>query len=354
MVRENSRELLGKLTDSGRTRLILAVDGGDSKVDVVLVDTRGIVVGATRNAGSAHFGLDHNGHSPLETVSQAVEAASRDAGVDPSRRPLADIGVYCVAGADLPLDDRRIAAVLGATGWTPNNIVRNDTFAVLRAGTDREWGVAVVCGTGLNCAAVGPDGRVVRFPSLGEQSGDQAHGGGWLGRAALGAAVRARDGRGPRTALEKVVPAHFKMTRPTSVMEAIYFGRLDEGRLSELPPLVFRAAAAGDEVSRRLIDQVADEVVANAAAAIRRLRVASRDVEVILGGGVIRSGDRRLLGRIRSGILSVAPRAMVRRLESPPVLGAAFIGLDRTGASRAARARLRGELTHKRLGRAAR
>jgi N-acetylglucosamine kinase-like BadF-type ATPase len=329
--------------------LILAVDGGSTKVDVVLVDRSGTVVGAARQAGSGHFGLDHSNHNSLETVGLAIAAAGHDAGLDVDHTPVAAVGVYCVAGADLPVDDRRIARELERPGWTQQNLIRNDTFAVLRAGTEREWGVAVVCGTGLNCAGISPRGQVVRFPSLGAESGDQGDGGGWLGRAALGAAVRARDGRGPRTALEKVVPAYFGMARPTAIMEAIYVGRLDGRRLSELPPIVFKAAGGGDEVSRRLIDQVADEVVANATAAIRRLRVTSLDVEVILGGGVIRSGDRRFLNRIKAGILAAAPRAMIRRLDSPPVLGAAFIGLDKVGASRAARSRLRSALTHQRL-----
>ena len=327
--------------------MILAVDGGDSKADVALVDRDGRLIGATRRLGSAHFGLDHNGS--LETLENAIRAACSDGGIDPDRQPVAATAVYCLAGADIPLDDRRIAAELGSRGWAKRTVVRNDTFAMLRAGTERGWGVAVVCGTGLNCAGVGPDGRVVRFPSFGELSGDRAHGGGWLGRAALGVAIRARDRRGPRTILERLAPAHFNMTSPTAVMEAVYVGRLDGGRLSELAPVVFKAASQGDLVARGLIDEVADEVVATANAAIRRLRVTTRDVEVILGGGVFRSNDRALLERIRAGIAAVAPRAVIRKLAAPPVLGAALIGLDEVHATQAARARLRASLTDRRL-----
>jgi N-acetylglucosamine kinase-like BadF-type ATPase len=330
-------------------RLILAVDGGDSKADVALVDRDGTLVGAKRRAGSYHVGLGRNGS--LEALEKAVLLACLDAGIDLEHKPIATTGVYCIAGADLPIDDRRIAADLERRGWATRTIVRNDTFAMLRAGTERGWGVAVVCGTGMNCAGVGPDGRVVRFPSFGELSGDRAHGGGWLGRSALGAAIRARDGRGPRTMLERLVPAYFNMSRPTAVMEAVYIGRLDEGRLSELSPVVFKAATRGDKVARALVDEVGDEVVATAAAAIRRLRVASRDVEVILGGGVFRSQDEGLLMRICLGISAVAPKARIRRLEAPPVLGAALLGLDAIGATAAARNRLRRTLTHKRLSR---
>jgi N-acetylglucosamine kinase-like BadF-type ATPase len=330
-----------------RRRLILAVDGGDSKADVVLVDRQGNLVGANRRAGSAHFGLGHNGS--LQTLEAAIRDACVDGGVDPDRRPIAGMAVYCVAGADIPIDDRRIAAELSGRGWATRAVVRNDTFAMLRAGTDRGWGVAVVCGSGLNCAGVGPDGRVVRFPSFGELSGDRAHGGGWLGRAALGVAIRARDRRGPRTLLEQLAPTHFQMASPTAVMEAVYLGTLDQGRLSELAPAVFTASKRGDAVAGGLIDELADEVVATAGAAIRRLRVTRRDVEVILGGGVFRSNDERLFQRIRAGIASVAPKAVIRKLEAPPVLGAALIGLDEIHATRSAQLRLRANLTHARL-----
>ena len=327
--------------------MILAVDGGASKSDIALLDADGHLVSASRRAGSYHLGLGHNG--ALESLDEAIRTASLKGRIDPDGKPIAAVGVYCVAGADIAIDDRRITAEIEGRGWTSKTIVRNDTFAVLRAGTDRGWGVAVVCGTGMNCAGVGPDGRSVRFPSFGELSGDRAHGGGWLGRTALGAAIRARDGRGPRTSLERTVPAYFDMSRPTAVMEAVYVGRLDADRLSELAPLVFRAAADDDRVARQMLDEMADEIVVTVAAAIRRLHVTTRDVHVVLGGGLFRSRDSRLMSRIRAGIAGVAPKAEIRRLEAPPVLGAALIGLDDIKAGPAAEARLRGALTHKRL-----
>src|SRR6059058_5949713 len=220
---------------------ILAIDGGASKVDVALVDVDGNVHATVRRRGRFNFGLGSNGS--LDGLARAIKAATGG--------HVARLGVYCLAGADIPLDDRRIAAEVEGLGWSRKSIVRNDTFAVLRAGTDRTWGVAVVRGTGMNCAGVGPDGRSVRFPSFGELSGDRAHGGGWLGRSALGAAIRARDGRGPRTLLERVVPAYFGMTRPTAVMEAVYVGKLSDSRLNEVAPLVFKAAAEKDRVAQQ-------------------------------------------------------------------------------------------------------
>jgi len=196
----------------------------------------------------------------------------------------------------------------------------------------------------MNCVGIGPTGRVVRFPALGPISGDLAAGGEWLGVAALAASVRARDGRGPRTSLEKAIPAHFALPRAEAVVQAVYRGRIEEDRLTELPPVVFRAAAAGDEVSRSLLDTLADEVLAMAVATIRRLRVAREDVDVVLGGGIFRARDAAFMGRIVGGIEAAAPRAHVVRLEAPPLLGAALLGLDDIGSRPRAAQRLRSSI----------
>jgi N-acetylglucosamine kinase-like BadF-type ATPase len=348
MVRQNRRELLGNFPD-GRRPVILAIDAGASKVDVALLARSGEVVGAARHRAYANFGLDHE--PPLDALEETIRLACLDGGIDPANRPLAGVGVYCLAGADLPLDDRRITRQVKERGWTASSAVRNDTFAVMRAGSRRGWGVAVVCGSGLNVTGVGPDGRTVRFPSLGDLSGDQSDGGGWLGRAALGAALRGRDGRGPRTLLESAVPAHFHMARPLAVMEALYVGKLDGRSTFELPPVVFKAAARGDAVSRALISAMADEIVVTVNAAIRRLRLGGRAFEVVLGGGILRAGDRDMHARIRKGIVAVAPKAEFVRLDAPPVVGAALLALDQVKATKAAQTRLRAELTEKRLGR---
>ena len=130
------------------------------------------------------------------------EAVARGAARRP-RRPVAEVATLLLAGVDFPAEEdalasARRAARLGASAFD----VGNDTFAVLRAGTERGWGVAVMCGAGINCVGVAPDGRHARFPALGAITGDW--GGGYdVGLAAVSAAARSEDGRGPRTSLEQ-------------------------------------------------------------------------------------------------------------------------------------------------------
>jgi N-acetylglucosamine kinase-like BadF-type ATPase len=329
---------------------ILAVDGGNSKADVVLVAADGTLLGATRATTVSHqaVGLEPG----LDALSAAVRFTLHEAGVTPDRLPAAHVGVFSLAGADLPADVRMLERGIRARRLVTDVVVLNDTRAALRAGSDRPWGVVVVCGAGINGLGVGPTGAVVRFAAIGEYSGDRG-GGGDVGRAALAAAVRGRDGRGPRTSLETRVPAFFGLRRPADLTNALYFGHLDPDRLRALSPLVFEVAGEGDRVAVSIVDDLADEVVAWAGAMIRRLHLTRSDVSVVLSGGVFRTTHAPFFARIRSAVAAVAPAAQVEPLHAPPVLGAALLGLDRLeldpAARTAAEARLRSALTHERL-----
>jgi N-acetylglucosamine kinase-like BadF-type ATPase len=342
------------------TAAVLAVDGGNSKTDLALVAADGTLMATARGPGSSHqrLGLDgaigalREGVAALRAAATAAGDGRPAAGTGPAgpRRPvalaLARVGVFCLAGVDLPVDDRRVRAALRTEGLTGTLVLHNDIRAVLWAGSPARWGVAVGAGTGLNCLGVAPDGQEARFPALGLISGDWVAGGRWLGLRALGQAVRASDGRGPRTALEQAVPAYYGLPDPMAVAEAVYLGRIAERQLHRLAPTVFGAAADGDPVARALIDELAQEVVTYVAATVRRLELATLAVPVVLGGGLFRSADASFMARIRHGVLAVAPWARLSVLAAPPVLGAALLGLAELGPPPAAGERLTAALTH--------
>jgi N-acetylglucosamine kinase-like BadF-type ATPase len=281
----------------------------------------------------------------MERLVELVEGAAQEGGLDPGARPLATIGVHALAGADFPSDVRRLGAGLRSTGLTERDIVVNDCLGALWAGSSDGWGVALICGQGINAAGVTPDGRTARFDGVGPISGDWG-GGTAIGMAALGAAVRARDGRGPGTTLERSVPAYFGLSQPRAVTRAMYDGRIPETRVGELSPVVFKAARDGDAVAREIVDRLAIELTTMAAAIARRLGMARREIEIVLAGGVFRTDDEEFLRRLDTESHAVLPAATLVRLDVPPVTGAALEGLDRLGLARgseraAARSRLR-------------
>jgi N-acetylglucosamine kinase-like BadF-type ATPase len=337
---------LGKFAYS-TAAAVLAVDGGNSKTEVALVDAAGGVLGAARGPGASHHHLGVP--AAMEALEELVAAACRDAGLPATGRPLAEVGVWCLAGLDFPADDEALGPAVAGRRWAREALLHNDVFAVRRAGSDRTWGVGVVVGAGMNCVGVAPDGREVRFPAIGELSGDWG-GGRDVGVAAVGAALRGEDGRGQPTTLTRLVPGWFGQPSALALVEALFLGRIDRRRVLELVPLVFAEADAGDPVAAGIVARQVAEVVAVAGAAIGRLGLAGTDVDVVLGGGLFHRDAPAFLDQIRSGIARLAPAARLRKVTAPPVVGAALLGLDRLGAPAGAAERLRATLTHERLG----
>ena len=314
--------------------MILAVDGGNSKTDLALVNANGSLSAFVRGPTISHQQVPFP--VALERLTHLADEARRDAGADGPW----EIGVFCLAGADFASDLRALEREIGGLGLVARLVVRNDAFAALRAGAPSGWGIVLVCGAGVNAVGTAPDGRRARLPAVGDISGDWGGGQG-IGLAALGAAVRARDGRGPATSLARLVPAHFGLGRPIDVTRAVYDERLSGRRLEELAPLVFEAAAAGDPVARGMVDRLADELAVMATAIARRLRLARREVDVVLSGGVFRTSEPGFYARLGAQLRAGVPGARLVRLASPPVLGAALLGLDELGVAVGGRAESR-------------
>ena len=319
--------------------IVLAVDGGNSKTDLALVRANGEVLAFARGPQSSphHLGLDGS----LDVLEDLLGEARRRAGLN-GGGPVAQIAELLLAGVDLPVEERELREAATARGLAESIAVANDTFAVLRAGTERGWGVAVVCGAGITCVGVAPDGRQARFPALGSITGDW--GGGYdVGLAAVSAAARSEDGRGPRTSLERAVPGHFGLSTPSELAETIHRGRIPQRRVHELAPVVF-AEAERDAVATGIVERVAEEIAALVRVTLQRLGLTEEPVEVLLGGGLLRAGDPLLMREIERRVAGVAPAAVLRVPTSPPIVGAALLGLDRLGADDEAQARVRREL----------
>ncbi|MFE7747853.1 N-acetylglucosamine kinase [Streptomyces sp. NPDC057428] len=314
---------------------VLAIDAGNSKTDVALIGENGSVLSTARGGGFQPpvVGVERSVDILAAVVGQALALCEEDV-----------TGVThvsaCLANADLPVEEAELTQALLRRGWGGTVEVRNDTFAILRAGVDEPRGVAVVCGAGINCVGMVPDGRTARFPAIGRISGDWGGGSG-LADEALWFAARAEDGRGEPTELVRTLPGHFGLGSMYELIEALHRGLIPDGRRHELTPVLFTTSAAGDPVAGALVDRLADEVVAMASVALGRLGLLAQEVPVVLGGSVLAARHPRLDGRIAKLLSERAPKAVVRVVAQPPVLGAALLGLDRVGAAPQAHGRLR-------------
>jgi N-acetylglucosamine kinase-like BadF-type ATPase len=318
-------------------RSIVAIDGGASKTDVIIFDEHGKLAAWRRGGGSNHqmYGVD----TAISNIAALIALAKND-----SATSNLDVGIFCLAGIDLASDEKLIGAALAPHEFAPTTVLLNDTFALLAAGSDATCAIALVCGTGLNCVGRSKGAAHVRFPSLGELSGDFTPGGAWLGIRGLGCALRARDGRGATTLLERAVPQYFDLASPEEVLESVYTGSIRFHRLAELAEVVLSCAGNGDPVAHDMVALLANEAALMANAAISRiaLQPTSR-VDVVMGGGLFNNATFSTdVGKL---ITQRHTTAHLVRSTHPLVLGAGFIGLDYVGSTEGAKSTLLSELS---------
>jgi N-acetylglucosamine kinase-like BadF-type ATPase len=307
--------------------LFLAIDGGNSKTDVVIGTGDGEVLAFLRGPRSSPHALGIPG--AMQLLSTLVAQARSVAGL-PADEKVAQASVF-LAGADLPVEVSRLNAAIAELSWANVSTVDNDTFALLRAGTANPDAIAVVCGAGINCVGRRADGRTARFPSLGSISGDWG-GGHHLAALALWHAARGEDGRGPATALCEAVAGYFGQSTVEQLSAALHLGDIPSERIEELSEVLFEVAAAGDEVAAGVIAQQADEIVALVRVAATRLALLAAPHAVVLGGGVLRARHPLLHDAVVTGIRRIAPLASVDVVTDPPVVGAALRALDALAA----------------------
>lgn len=170
------------------------------------------------------------------------------------------------AAADLA---QRIRAAYGAPA-----LVTSDAVAAHAGAFAGAEGALLIVGTGAVAIAV-TGGRLHRADGWGPWLGDEGSGQ-WIGRAGLRAALRARDGRGPHTALADAASA---LAGSIDALPA-WLARIDSpaARVAQFAPAVLDAAALGDAVAASICDEAALALAATAAAV--------GGTEVVLHGGI--------------------------------------------------------------------
>lgn len=301
---------------SDRFPVVLGVDAGGTKTDVLVVAQDGRVVGRSRGGGANHEAV---GIAAAERELAGTLPATLDERVELAASAVA------LAGLDWPCDEAAFRPRLAALLPGGPLVLVNDVFAALRVGIPHGAGVVVVAGTGVIAAGRAADGRSWR--TLGMSSGPGDWGGGpEIVRAAVNAIAQAYMGLGPGTALQDLVLARTGTAQAADYLE----GAQRRGRTGITPADIWDMAAAGDAVAAAIADRTARSLAAAAVVVAAHLDLTG-PVDVVLAGRVLDPGHPFLQGLMTDHLTEALPTACPRRLGVPPVLGAALLAADAAG-----------------------
>ena len=262
-------------------------------------------------------------------IPQLGDVVNRVAGVTGAPIRTVSAGLSGFAAGETDPDELR--SLTGASGVRAVFLAHDSVTSYLGALGD-ERGVVVAAGTGVVTLAVGAD-EVARIDGWGYLIGD-AGSGYWIGRAGLDAVMRAYDGRGPATELTGPMLAEFPD------LETAYLQlQADPLRVSRIAAYSRRVTdlADTDAVAAAICTAAAAELVASAAAGLRRVGEAAQPSPVVCGiGGVLRAPE--IATRFAQGLRALWPAVDIRPALANSLDGAGL--LPRLGAHSALRDRV--------------
>ncbi len=248
--------------DVGGTKTTVAVAGGGR------VLARATGAGAALRPGRAL--------ASASIIAELVRRALGDAG-----RLTADVLVVGAAGAGREPERDELRAALRSEALATTIVITTDVEIALVAAFGDDVGIVVSAGTGSIAVARDQTGELHRLGGYGWQMGDEGSGYA-IGRAALGAVSRARDGRSPATALEARVLDATRCADFDALVRWAAAGSPAE--VASLAPHVLEVAAAGDAVAQGIADYAARELSLLALLLAERLYDAGPTPVALTGG----------------------------------------------------------------------
>lgn len=294
--------------------VFLGFNAGGTKTDCSLLDSSGRVLAESTGgpANPLRIGFAKACAALGDSAKHALAEAHQDAG---------DVRAICagIAGAGRPRVARRIAAFLARAFPQSHIRVTTDIEIALEAAIGQGQGIVVVAGTGSAVCGRNSAGKMARAGGWGPWIGDD--GSAYeIGRRAVEASLRARDGLGTATSLSEKVLLFSEVRDWDVLIERI--AKRPDNVFPKLFPVVLEAAEAGDAVAREILADARKSLAEMARSVVKTLGLADQSFTLAKSGGMFgRSAqfdtdlDRELAG--------AAPAARIAPLQIPPARAAA-------------------------------
>jgi len=191
-----------------------------------------------------------------------------------------------LAGAERESDRRQVEQWAREVRLASRLRLVHDALPLLAAGTPAGTGVGLIAGTGSFAFGQNTAGETARAGGWGYLIGDEGSGYS-IALAALHAATRAADQRGPATRLLARFLQELGRQQPLDLIGAIYQSHVDTRTIASWSDLVFEEAAAGDQVAAIIIAQAASDLAETVAAVCRKIGFTGVPFPLALGGGLV-------------------------------------------------------------------
>jgi glucosamine kinase len=294
--------------------IFLGIDGGGSKTSCVIGDEACVLGWGT--AGGSNVVRVGEGRA-REALSTAIGQACAAAHVAPSEISRTCIGV---AGAARPQVREVLGRVL-AEIVSGEMEISADMVIALEAAFAGVPGVIVIAGTGSIAYGANGEAQTARAGGWGFAISDEGSGH-WIGRAAIGAVLRAHDEEEIRPQDSRLLAGILKLWGVRTVEELVLAANASPARdFAALFPAVLAASQEKDAIAQRVLRLAGGELAGLARIVVARLFSDGSTVPVAMSGGIF-ANSGAVREAFHDALRSECPAAEVRREIAEPVYGA--------------------------------
>lgn len=309
-----------------KRRLLLGVDGGNTKTDLFLFWEDASLAADLRVDSVSHEVLGSY-HEAGRQLAKAIDRVCEKGGV--ARKEI-DCAVMGLAGVDIEeqraaMDDQ-VAAMGIAT-----RIICNDAVIGIKAAAPGGVGICSICGTGSVTVGVDQSGAVYQVGGVGGISGDYA-GGRYLAEEACRAVYNEFCRDAPHTAMRDEVSKLLGITGLDDILDRIHYSKVDLQPIEQrLCSLLCTSAENGDAVAQEILGRMARFLASSVAGCYKALHFdKGAPLVAVLAGSVWAkceySGFYRLFREALETRVGVPVEMIV--LKEPPALGAVLWTLE--------------------------
>lgn len=270
--------------------LWLAFEGGGTKTRLLLARPEGEILASETGGCSNGYYIDPVRYPrEMGALLKRLKKAADRAG-----------GRVTAAGLAGPLNAALVKEVVGRV-FDGVGFIEAGEAEIALACRGLRVGLTLIAGTGSNCTAYNEHGQHTVSGGFGPQFDDvgSAY---WIGCEAVAAVVRARDGRGPATALRARLLAYAGIQDLWELLRLCdRNGHVSRPYIAGFAPEVFAAAADGDATARAIGREAGRQLAGLVAAAARRADICTRPIPLVPSGGVFH-GVKWILPALKRGL----------------------------------------------------
>lgn len=306
---------------------IIALDGGGTKTDLILLDLQGNIIDAIKWGTTSHEFLEGGMTALRAELKKMFDYLYDKNGISPEN---IKFGVFGMAGVDTVYQQEKIHGMIKENG-IKNSIVCNDGYLGIKAGTSKGVGINVINGTGCSLTGINQKGEMIQ---LGGQAVviDDIAGGYVIGKNVIKLVFEDIVMGGRKTVLSKMLMDKLGITDRELFMDELVRQTGEKVfKIKHLGKLIFEGAKQGDAPAKEYLKKTGEEIARYISVMAKKLNISGEALEVVLIGSVfLRSVDKTLNISMENKVKELLKNEdiLFKPLKTKPVCGAAVWALE--------------------------